>query len=335
MTLKRLNRLLLHLTFVALVTATAPSRGQADLADVRDWVIPSGHFYTQTNGSDESNETGYAVIDDEEALFWTWFQKYGGWQALGYPVSRRFQYKGLAAQAFQKGILLWDKTSQSAHLMNLFDELSAAGADPFLETHRFIPRSNDWLEDDGQPWPVIVANHLALLEEDTAIRAAFYAENKSGQDSITINGLPMGIRDYGEVIVLRAQRRAFQRWKVETPWSQIGEVVVVNGGDLAKELNFIPVPAQTPEPAPVPPFGYGNPVKGKALYRSTGCLLCHGLQAGGGIGPALAGIRVDFATFLTTVRVPSDTMPPYLEDQVTNQDVRDILAYLISMSDIP
>ena len=335
MILKRLTQLLLHLAIVALATASAPARVQTDLTDVRDWVIPQGHFYTQTNGTDDSNELGYTVIDDEEALFWTWFRKLGGLKALGYPVSQRFQYKGFLAQAFHKGILLWDENSHSANLMNLFDELSTAGADSFLETHRFIPRSNAWEEDIGQPWPVITANHLALLEEDAAIKAAYYAESQQGLDPITLNGLPMGIRDYGFVLVLRAQRRAFQLWKTEQPWASEGEIVVVNGGDLAKELNLIPTPAQAPVPAPVPPFGYGNPTEGEAAYRTAGCVLCHGLQAGGGIGPTLVGIHLNFAMFLNAVREPSDVMPPYLTEQITNQEVRDILAYVRSLDAAP
>ena len=335
MTLKRLIHLFLHLSLVALVTASAQPRPRGDVTAVRDWTIPQGHFYTQTNGSAASNELGYAVIDDDAALFWTSFQSLGGFQALGYPVSQRFRFKGLVAQGFQKGILLWDHRSQSVLLMNLFDELSAAGADPFLETHRFIPRSNAWLEDAGQPWPEIVANHLALLEEDAAIKAAYLAESDQGRDPITFNGLPMGIRDYGFVLVLRAQRRAFQLWKTEQPWASAGEVVVVNGGDLAKELNLIPVPAQTPVAPPAPPFGYGDPARGEDLYRSTGCVLCHGLQAEGGIGPALTDARVDFTTFLESVRAPADIMPPYLAEQITNQDVRHILAYVQSLAAAP
>ena len=335
MTLKRLIHLFLHISLVALVTASASPRPQGDVTDVRDWAIPQGHFYTQTNGSVESNELGYAVIDDDAALFWTAFQDLGGFQALGYPVSQRFQFKGLIAQAFQKGILLWDRRSQSAYLMNLFDELSAAGADPFLETHRFIPRSNTWTEDAGQPWPVIVANHLALLEEDAAIKAAYFAESGHGRDPITFNGLPMGIRDYGFVLVLRAQRRAFQHWKTEQPWASVGEVVVVNGGDLAKELNLIPTPAQAPVASPVPPLGYGDPAQGEVAYRAAGCMLCHGLEAEGGIGPALAGTRLDFVAFLAAVREPSDVMPPYLAEQITDQEVRHILAYVESLAAAP
>ena len=104
MTPKRPLFLLLHFLLFALILAVAPARAYADVAEVQDWVIPQGHFYTQTNGSDGSNDLGYAVIDDEEALFWTWFEHLGGVNALGYPVSQRFRHDGFVAQAFQKAI---------------------------------------------------------------------------------------------------------------------------------------------------------------------------------------------------------------------------------------
>ncbi len=334
-TLKRIFQPLLILVFIALAAASAPPRAQADAAGLPDWVIPWGHFYTQTSGGAAGDALGYAVVDDEDAPFWTSFQRFGGLAALGYPISQRFEHHGMAAQAFQKGIILWDARSQSAHLMNLFDELSAAGADPFLETHRLIPPSADWSQDDGQPWGVVVANHLALLEADPAIKAAYYAGEALGLDAITLNGLPMSIREYDAVIVLRAQRRAFQHWKSATPWAQAGQVVVVNGGELAKELNLIPVSAQAPAPAPAPPFGAGNPELGAAPYHAAGCVLCHGTRAEGGIGPALVTVRLDFPTFVTTVRAPTGAMPSYLEEHVSEQELRDILAYVLSQGAAP
>ena len=335
MTSRRPLLLILFSVLLTLATMTAPRRVAADQTVIPDWAIPGGYFFTQTNGFERNDELGYPVINDEEAEFWTWFMRLGGVQALGYPVSQRFRHGGFVAQAFQKGILLWDEQTQGVHLMNLFDELSAAGADPFLDTHRFIPMSHSWEEDAGEPWPVIVANHLMLLEEDPAIKAAFYAEQEQGRDPIMFNGLPMGIRDYGDVVVVRAQRRAFQHWKIETPWARAGEVVVVNGGDLAKELDLVPPEAQAPISAPVPPFGYGDLTQGAALYRDMGCVLCHGLQAEGGIGPQLAGTEFEFITFLIAVRTPSELMPPYLEDQVTDQEIRDILAYVLSLAAEP
>lgn len=335
MTIKRLSSILVYLSVFTVAVSGMPVRVHATAADVRDWVIPGGHFYTQTNGIGEDSDLGYAVVNDDAAQMWTWFKNLGGLPALGYPVSHRFEHDGFVAQAFQKAILLWDEEAQTVHLMNLFDELSALGADPFLEKHRFIPASEAWVEDEGQPWPDIVANHIALLDRDPAIAAAYYAERERGRDPITYNGLPMGLRDYGFVVVLRAQRRAFQHWQIETPWARAGEVVVVNGGDLAKELNLIPEAAQLPGPAPVPPFGYGDRALGEALYRDAGCILCHGLAGKGGIGPALLGTELDFATFLSAVRAPADTMPPYLSAQITDQEVRDIMAYVLFLAAKP
>ncbi len=332
---KRVLRPLLILMCLALAATSAPPRAHADAPVTPDWVISWGHFYTQTAGSGRADGLGYAVVDDDEARFWTSFQRLGGLSALGYPISQRFHYHGLVAQGFQKGILLWDARTQSVSLMNLFDELSAAGADPFLQIHRLIPPPEPWSQDDGQPWTVVVANHLALLEEDAAIKAAYYAVREQGHDPITLSGLPMSIREYDAVIVLRAQRRAFQHWKVDTPWAQAGEVVVVNGGDLAKEFYLIPRSAQAPAAAPSPPFAFGNPESGAALYQAAGCVLCHGAQAAGGIGPALADLRGDFPTFLASVRVPADNMPAYLESQVSDQEVRDILAYILSQATTP
>jgi mono/diheme cytochrome c family protein len=335
MTFKKSLSLLQLIVVFMFATALAPSGAHADSGEIRDWSIPGGRFYTQTNGTDDSNEFGYEVRDDEAAHFWTWYRKLGGIAALGYPVSQRFEHDGFVAQAFQKAILLWDANSQSVHLMNLFDELSEAGQDPFLETHRFIPPSETWTEDAGQPWPNILANHLALLEEDLPIKAAYYAEREHGRDPIVFNGLPMGIREYESVIVLRAQRRAFQHWKVDTPWASAGEVVVVNGGDLAKELGLVPAAAQEPVPAPVLPLSYGDSTEGGSLYRDKGCILCHGLSADGGIGSALLDSELEFFDFLAYVREPSEVMPAYLAEQLSDQEVRDIFAFVESLSAAP
>ena len=38
--------------------------------------------------------------------FWDEFQRLGGVDALGYPISRRFTWKGFTVQAMQKGVLM-------------------------------------------------------------------------------------------------------------------------------------------------------------------------------------------------------------------------------------
>jgi hypothetical protein len=60
----------------------------------------------------------------------------------------------------------------------------------------------------------------------------------------------MGSRDYGNVFVVRAQRAAFQQWKVDVSWAKAGQVVIANGGDVAKEAGLYPDLATAPQLAP-------------------------------------------------------------------------------------
>ena len=57
-----------------------------EAAAAADYAIPNGHFYTQTGGGAGK---GYGVVDDSAAAFWSEFQRLGGVEALGFPVSRR------------------------------------------------------------------------------------------------------------------------------------------------------------------------------------------------------------------------------------------------------
>src|SRR5439155_13262028 len=67
---------------------------------------------------------------------------------------------------------------------------------------------------------------------------------------INRNGLPMApIQDMGGVLVLRAQRKIFQQWLVDTSFARAGQVLVANGGDVGKEAGLYPQAAITPQPA--------------------------------------------------------------------------------------
>jgi hypothetical protein len=74
-----------------------------------DFPVPQGHFFTQTNSICPGVPWGYAVTNDAGIPFWDEFQRLGGVDALGYPVSRRFVYKGFVTQAFQKAVLQWQE----------------------------------------------------------------------------------------------------------------------------------------------------------------------------------------------------------------------------------
>ena len=88
--------------------------------------------------------------------------------------------------------------------------------------------------------------HLALLDRDPVLKAAYLAEPAW----VDLYGLPMGYGDFANLSVVRGQRAALQRWKGDVPWARAGEVTVANGGDIAKETGLFPAEALVPQPPP-------------------------------------------------------------------------------------
>lgn len=70
---------------------------------------------------------------------------------------------------------------------------------------------------------------------------------------------------------------------------------------------------------------------GQTLYVNKGCGACHGEKAEGGIGPALAGTGLSFEAVLQQVRAPKGQMPPFSAQQVSDDELRGIYAYLESL----
>ncbi len=205
-----------------------------------DFAVPDGWFYTQTGG----DGLGFAVRDDAEARFWTAFQGLGGIPVVGYPVSQRFQQHGFTVQAFQKMVLQWDPGADRANAANTLDNLHQAGFDPWLESFRQVPTHRVLPQDDGQPFEVVMANHLALLDANPDIRSEFLAV----PNWLTRFGLPIAYQDFGAVRVVRAQRVVLQQWTTDTPWARAGEVIFANSGDIAREAGLFPEWAVTPGP---------------------------------------------------------------------------------------
>lgn len=199
-----------------------------------DWNISGGHFFTETGGGAAK---GYAVLDDSAAKFWTEFQKVGGVEAVGYPVSQRFQWDGFTDQAFQRVIFQWHPDTQSVSFVNTFDRLHELGKDDWLFTVRQTPRPIH-LNEQGESWEQIEANRLALLDASPPIKAKYY---QVVGDPVQANGLPTSaVTDMGNHFALRAQRVEFQLWKEDVPWAKAGTVTVALGGDIAKEAGVLP-----------------------------------------------------------------------------------------------
>ena len=93
--------------------------------------------------------------------------------------------------------------------------------------------------------------------------------------------------------------------------------------------------AQAPE-SNTPAAPRGNAENGKKIYASYGCYQCHNYAAnGGGAGPRLAPRPIVWTAFSTYVRKPKDQMPPYSTKMVTDQELADIYAFLVSIPPAP
>ncbi|MCS6800757.1 MAG: glycosyl hydrolase family 18 protein [Chloroflexota bacterium] len=224
-----------------------PARTAGTSAPRPNWDLPNGHFFTQTG---ELGRTGFAVTDDEGVPFYSEFRRLGGVEGVGFPRSHRFVWNGLISQVFQKAIFQWSPERGAVNLINVFDELSAAGRDGWLERERSTPRPLPAAFDAGRSWAEIQAARLALLDLDPALRQAYFRH----PDPLHAFGLPTSrVEDRGNHTVIRLQRAVLQRWKVDVPWAKAGDITIANGGDIALEAGIIPAEAMTPRPAAVSP----------------------------------------------------------------------------------
>jgi hypothetical protein len=214
-----------------------------------DWPIAAGHFFAQAgNGS----TSGFAIVDDDNARFWTAFQRLGGWPELGYPATRRFVWHGLLSQATQRAVLQWSDVTGQLDAANVLDLMHDQGLDDELRQRYQIPPPAE-VDEAGLPYETIAAKRLAWLDARPAIKTK-YCEAPGGADPLVLWGLPtsmaVNVADVGTVYVVRTQRAAFQEWVDGAPWAARGEVTVVLAGDLAKDLTLLPPDALVPEPAP-------------------------------------------------------------------------------------
>jgi hypothetical protein len=209
-----------------------------------DVDVPGGHVYRQANGFDGAGSAGFAVLDDDQAQFWTELQRLGGVERVGYPVSARFEYGGYWTQAFQNLVLQSRPEWGRSVPVNVLDELNTRGLDDWLDAHRQVPPAADTSGDTGLAWEVVVARHLGLLDGYPELRAFYDAE----PDALETFGLPLSVKDYGGFVAVRLQRATFQLWRDPNG----PRVVVGNAGDLAKEVGLWPVAAVMPLTSPVP-----------------------------------------------------------------------------------
>ena len=223
-----------------------------------DYETVGGYFFGQAGNGDG---TGFPISDAEGAPVWTVFRALGGAETLGYPISRRFAWRGRATQVFQRGVLRHEPPAAVAPL-NLLDLLSAAGLDPWLRSARAVPEPTAFREE-GKSWSEIVAARRALLDPFPPLRDAY----ASPHDPIAVYGLPTSaVEDMGDHLAVRLQRGVLQLWTADRPWARAGEVTAALVGEIARDAGlfdadlgraaaaaaFAPETAPPPRPAPPP-----------------------------------------------------------------------------------
>ena len=214
-----------------------------------DYQIAGGWFYTQTGGDTPDPFDGYAVVDDPQARFWTAFVDLGGVQAVGYPVTQRFNWDGFVTQVFQKAAFQWRADTGKVEFINVFDDLNRLGFDDALEA-RLIP-GQEQFQEAGLDFDEITARRIALLDAEPALRARY----ESVGDPLRWFGLPQSqVREYSNGLLrsIRLQRAVLQLWTEDVPWASAGTVTVANGGEEAKALGMWPADAAKPVKAPAP-----------------------------------------------------------------------------------
>jgi polysaccharide biosynthesis protein PslG len=277
---------------LALLLTLIPAAATATLAAGPDYDIPGGHFYTQANGDGSAN--GFAITDDATAPFWTWFQKYGGAGVLGYPNTGRFMMDGFVVQGTQKALLQWRPDTKTMAFVNIFDKLHDSNMDSVLQaTYQIPPQVDNSAAEKGINGAT--ADGFKQLEN---IRDAWLNfpnpvfKNTYFGDPFHVDhfGLPTSqITPFGPFDTIRLQRTAFQLWTTNGPAGiKAGQMVLVNGGDIAKAVNLYPKDATTPSPPPA-----GAPAGAPASPGST-----QGLQygfaaelAGTAPGPAVNAVK--------------------------------------------
>jgi mono/diheme cytochrome c family protein len=82
----------------------------------------------------------------------------------------------------------------------------------------------------------------------------------------------------------------------------------------------------------------GDAARGKAAFKQHMCYTCHGTAGQGGdrgSGPRIAYDVWPWEAFSQQVRRPQDSMPRYTKEEVPDQELADIYAYVSSFKKGP
>ena len=181
-------------------------------------------------------QTGYSVADTPSARFLAEFQRLGGVEALGYPVSQPYTAGGFTYQAFQRAVLQWRPELGQAYLANSMDFFGAAGREASLRATGIPAPLTD---SSAGSFARAVSERESWLTEPTIARVY-----RAG-GGYSRFGLPSSHpQQAGPFVVQRFQRYVFQYWTSSVPGMPAkGSVVGVLVGDLLKQQGLVPASA--------------------------------------------------------------------------------------------
>ncbi len=231
-----------QLTVVATALALAAAvAAPAYAIECDGTALPDGCLFTITGGDTADPNDGFAVTNADGVPVWD-FVRERDLQAIGYPISQRWIDGPFTLQAFQKVILQWSPGKQRMNWYNTLDALATMY--PHVELPSVPPHQALEADQGVTDFGAIMRNHLALLDANPKIKAAFLAEpnwlNLYGlpirYEEREVDGNPHGLQ------VLRAQRTVFAIWNVPAPGTTVGAVVLQNVPDQIKRLSNIIIP---------------------------------------------------------------------------------------------
>jgi hypothetical protein len=171
------------LVFGTLYTGEVPVRAQ-DTDAPADFAIPAGWFFTEASPGPTSGQ-GFSVQDGHGALLWSALQSAGGVDALGYPVSRRFEWDGQVAQAFSSGAALrWNADLQQADTLSVA-ALPGRGPPAYARALEQPPLASAQLDPaawSGWWWPASGAGGALFAPSGPLDKYDRYVAATTGQD---------------------------------------------------------------------------------------------------------------------------------------------------------
>lgn len=227
----------------------------------KDYEAVGGYFFGQAANKDG---VGFGISDADNVAVWSTFKALGGAETLGYPISRRFNWRGRSTQVFQRAVLQYEPLEKRVIALNVMDILHDMGADAWLTTVASVPSQLPPTFDAGKDWTGVVDARQALLEAEPALRDAYFAV----PDPLALYGLPTSpVQDMGSHLAVRLQRGVLQLWKEDTDWAAAGTVTAGLAGEFARDAGlfktglvgttadaaFAPEVAWQPKPTPPPP----------------------------------------------------------------------------------